>query len=327
MRILVTGGAGFIGSNLCHLLRAEGHKVSVLDNLSTGLEANVMDLRQDRSFSLHIGTACDEVKVLGLVDWAVVVIHLAAVVGVRSVLEYPIQTIHTNLHATEAVLEACRKTLTPVLIASSSEVYGKSEALFFHEDDDLILGPTSISRWSYACTKAMDEWMAFAYHAQYDIPIVVARFFNISGPGQLGRYGMVLPTFIQQAMIGEPLTVYGDGKQERTFTHVEDAIKCIRDLMELLVGRTDPANIRGKAINIGTTKPISIGALAKLVNQLVGSEEGICYIPYETAYDNQGFQDMRFRCPSVQRLKDATGFVPELPVKRIIKDMVQRYIK
>lgn len=325
MRILVTGGAGFIGSNLCRLLRLEGHKVAALDNLSTGLESNVADLRTDPDFALHIGSARDMDPVWGLVDWSDAVVHLAAVVGVHSVLQDPAGTIHTNIRCTENVLQACRLWNTPVLIASSSEVYGKSSKAEFHEDDDLILGPTSISRWSYACSKAMDEWMAFAYHDQYDLPVVVARFFNISGPGQLGRYGMVLPRFVSQAMAGEPLTVYGDGSQERTFTHVYDAVECVSRLMELLVGRSDPALIRGKAINIGTTKPISIYSLAELVNRLVGSDEGIVRIPYEEAYGDKGFQDMSFRCPNVQRLKDALGFVPKLPIKNIIKDMIGRY--
>jgi len=333
MKYLVTGGAGFIGSVLAKALVTEGHQVKVLDDLSTGMESNIAALRRfntgleksqdDLKFALHVGTATVFSSVCHLVDWADAVFHLAAVVGVRNVLEHPVNTMHVNLASTENVLVAADKDKKPVLIASSSEVYGKSEHGDFHEGDDLVLGPTSHGRWCYAATKALDEWMAFAHTKEKGVPTVAARFFNISGPGQRGRYGMVLPVFVRQAIAGLPITVFGDGKQRRTFTHVSDAVFCIMRLMELLQHGGDEVN--GRAFNIGTTHPITIMDLAWLVKAEVGdTSRGIITVPYEEAYPEgtDDFQDMAYRCPDVGRLKRAIGYVPETPLEEIIRDII-----
>jgi UDP-glucose 4-epimerase len=315
MRILITGGAGFIGSHLCEYLIKLGHRVAVLDDLSTGKESNLILIHGHPSFSLHVGSVLDFDKVEGLVHWADRVVHLAAVVGVKNVLAEPVKTIHDNIHGTENVLVAAKMHDTPVMLASSSEVYGKSVAMAFHETDDLVLGGTHLSRWSYAATKALDEWLGFAYCNRYNLPVMALRFFNITGPRQLGRYGMVVPTFVRQAIAGLPLTVYGTGHQARTFTHVRDVVECVSALLDL------PLVSWHQAVNIGSTECVSIMSLARKVQEITHTESELMFVPYEEAYNDRGFQDMDFRCPDVSRLMEMIDFVPETPLETIIQDV------
>jgi UDP-glucose 4-epimerase len=314
LKILITGGAGFIGSHLAEALLARGDKVTALDDLSTGSVSNVQHLRDSPDFSLRVGSCLDKPLVAELVDLADVTVHLAAAVGVRLIVERPVHTIETNVRATEVVLEAAARKGRKVLVASTSEVYGKSAKVPFHEDDDISLGPTSHSRWAYACSKALDEWLAFAYEREKDLPIIIARFFNTVGPRQTGRYGMVLPTFVSQALAGEPLTVFGDGKQARCFGHVQDAVRAVLLLL-------DSPGAVGEVFNIGSTEEITIVALAERVKAAVGSDSPIEIIPYAEAYA-EGFEDMPRRIPDVAKLEALTGYKPETPLSRIIEDTI-----
>jgi UDP-glucose 4-epimerase len=314
LKILITGGAGFIGSHLAEALLARGDKVTALDDLSTGSVSNVQHLRDSPDFSLRVGSCLDKPLVAELVDLADVTVHLAAAVGVRLIVERPVHTIETNVRATEVVLEAAARKGRKVLVASTSEVYGKSAKVPFHEDDDISLGPTSHSRWAYACSKALDEWLAFAYEREKDLPIIIARFFNTVGPRQTGRYGMVLPTFVSQALAGEPLTVFGDGKQARCFGHVQDAVRAVLLLL-------DSPGAVGEVFNIGSTEEVTIVALAERVKAAVGSDSPIEIIPYAEAYA-EGFEDMPRRIPDVAKLEALTGYKPETPLSRIIEDTI-----
>ena len=312
MRVLITGGAGFIGSHLAEALLARGDQVAALDDLSTGSVANVQHLQVDPAFALKVGTCLDAPLVGEMVDLADVTVHLAAAVGVRLIVERPVHTIETNVRATEIVLGAAARKGKKVLLASTSEVYGKSPNVPFHEDDDISLGPTNRSRWAYACSKALDEWLGFAYARERGLPIVIARFFNTVGPRQTGRYGMVLPTFVRQALAGEPMTVHGDGTQSRCFAHVKDAVRAVIGLID------EPAAV-GEVFNIGNDEEVSMLDLAQRVKAAAASDSPIRLIPYDEAYA-AGFQDMPRRVPDVSKLEALIGFRPRTPLMQIIED-------
>ncbi|MCZ6596254.1 MAG: GDP-mannose 4,6-dehydratase [Planctomycetota bacterium] len=314
MKYFITGGAGFIGSHLADKLINGGEQVIVLDDLSTGSMQNIDHLIGQPGFDYRIGSALDEPLVVELVDRADVTVHLAAAVGVRLIIERPTHTIHTNVASTHAVLEAAARKQKRVIVASTSEVYGKSSKVPFGEEDDLGLGPTSRSRWAYACSKALDEWLSLAYHAEKNVPVTVARFFNVVGPRQTGRYGMVLPNFARQALENEPITVYGDGEQSRCFGHVKDAVEAIHRLIHA------EASI-GLVVNVGNDEEVTIFQLAEKVRELAGSSSEIVLVPYEKAY-SKGFEDMPRRVPDVTRLVSLTGFRPSIPLEQTIRDVL-----
>ncbi|MGH7502373.1 MAG: NAD-dependent epimerase/dehydratase family protein [Longimicrobiales bacterium] len=314
MRVLITGGAGFIGSHLAERLLDGGHTVIVLDDLSTGSMANIEHLIGKPGFDYRIGSVMDAPLVAELVDRCDVTAHLAAAVGVRLIVERPVYTIETNVHGTEVVLNAVARKGRTVVIASTSEVYGKSTRTPFREDADLVLGPTLHSRWAYACSKALDEWLALAYMREKHVPVIIARFFNTVGPRQTGRYGMVLPTFARQALAGEPITVFGSGEQSRCFGHVKDAVTAVARLIET-------PGAHGEVYNIGADEEVSINRLAELVRDAVGSDSPIVHVPYSEAYP-AGFEDMHRRVPDVAKLERTIGFRPRTTLETIIEDVV-----
>ncbi|MBK7594806.1 MAG: NAD-dependent epimerase/dehydratase family protein [Gemmatimonadetes bacterium] len=314
MRYLITGGAGFIGSHLATRLIDRGDEVLVLDDLSTGSMDNIAALVDRPGFSYRIGSALDVPLVSECVDRCDVTIHLAAAVGVRLIVERPVHTIETNVKASEVVLAAAAKKQKLVLIASTSEVYGKSASLPFREDGDLQLGPTTHSRWAYACSKALDEWLGLAYLREKGVPVIIVRFFNTVGPRQTGRYGMVLPNFVRQALAGEPITVYGTGDQQRCFGHVQDAVEALLRL----IGNP---NAIGGVFNVGSDEEVSIRQLAEMVRDAAGSESPIAYVPYAEAYA-EGFEDMHRRIPDLTRLQAMIDFRPTTPLRSIIADVV-----
>ena len=314
MRVFITGGAGFIGSHLATRLLDRGDQVLVLDDLSTGSMENIDHLVGRPGFDHRIGSALDVPLVAELVDRCDVTVHLAAAVGVRLIVERPVHTIETNVRATEVVLGAAAKKQRPVLVASTSEVYGKGAKLPFEETDDLTLGPTTHSRWAYACSKALDEWLALAYWREKKVPVVVARFFNTVGPRQTGRYGMVLPTFAAQALRNDPITVYGTGDQSRCFGHVGDAVEAVIRLLQA------PEAV-GEVFNIGSDEEVSIVELARRVKEAAGSSSEIVFVPYSEAYA-EGFEDMQRRVPDASKLERVVGFRPRTPLSRIIDDVV-----
>jgi UDP-glucose 4-epimerase len=315
LRHLITGGSGFIGSHLAEELLGRGDRVHVLDDLSTGSIDNIRHLRDRGAFEYSIGTAADAPLVAELVDEADVVYHLAAAVGVELIVESPVRTIETNVHCTEVVLTQANKKKKPVFVASTSEVYGKSEQLPFREDGDLLLGPTYKGRWSYACSKAIDEFLALAYWKEKKLPVVVGRLFNTVGPRQTGRYGMVVPSFVRQALAGQPITVHGDGSQRRCFCHVQDVVKALADLM-----RREDAY--GEVFNIGGTEEISIHDLALRIRKATGSESELVTVPYEEAYE-EGFEDMPRRVPDTSKLRELTGWGPSRALDEILSDVVE----
>ena len=312
---LITGGAGFIGSHLAEELLAGGHRVHILDDLSTGAIENIRHLRDDSRFSYTIDSASSPGLVAELVDEADVVYHLAAAVGVELIIDSPVRTIETNVHCTEIVLSAANKKKKPVFIASTSEVYGKGEKLPFREDGDLLLGPTDIGRWAYACSKALDEYLALAYHKEKQLPVVVGRLFNTVGPRQTGRYGMVVPSFVRQALAGKPITVYGDGTQQRCFCHVTDVVRALCDLMV----RDD---VYGEVFNIGSTEEISILDLARRVRDAAESDSQIDTVAYEDAYD-LGFEDMPRRVPDVSKIERILDWHPTRGLAGILDDVIR----
>lgn len=314
MNVLITGGCGFIGSHLAERLLARGDSVTVLDDLSTGSMDNVAHLVGRPGFQHRIGSALDRPLVSELVDRADVTVHLAAAVGVRLIVERPVHTIETNVGATETVLAAAAKKQKLVVVASTSEVYGKSTLVPFREDHDLQLGPTSHSRWAYACSKALDEWLSLAYAREKHVPVIIARFFNTVGPRQTGRYGMVLPTFARQALRGEPITVYGSGDQSRCFGHVRDAVESVVRLI-------DTPSAIGEVFNIGSTEETTIRSLAERVRDAAGSSSTIVTVPYSEAYA-AGFEDMQRRVPDVSKLERTTGFRPRTSLADIVRDVV-----
>lgn len=315
MKVFITGGAGFIGSHLAERLLERGDRVLILDDLSTGTMDNIQHLIGRPGFEYRIGSALDLPLVTECVDRCDVTVHLAAAVGVRLIVERPVHTIETNVGCTETVLEAAAKKQKLTLVASTSEVYGKSAKIPFSEEDDLQLGPTSHSRWAYACSKALDEWLALAYWREKKVPVILARFFNTVGPRQTGRYGMVLPNFAAQALAGEPITVYGTGTQSRCFGHVQDAVEAILRLIAA------PAAV-GQVFNVGNDEEVTILRLAELVREAAGSSSEIKLIPYSEAYA-EGFEDMLRRVPDVRKLEGAIGFRPRTPLRQIIADVVQ----
>lgn len=328
-RILITGGAGFIGSHLAEALLARGHSVTIIDNLSTGKFENIANLCQHPHFRFAIDSIMNEVVLDRLASECEVIFHLAAAVGVKLIVEQPVQTIETNVNGTMSVLRAAVRYRAKVLIASTSEVYGKGNRVPFSEDDDVVLGPTFRSRWSYAASKMIDEFLALAYHREKGLPIVVFRLFNTIGPRQSGRYGMVVPRFIQQTLEGKPITVYGDGSQSRCFLHVNDAVRA-------LIALAEAETVLGNVYNVGSQEEISIKALAMLVVKTVKQlhEEGkiqsptrkdsnpqIIYIPYEQAYTS-GFEDMARRVPDISKIQRAIGWTPQISLAEAIKDIV-----
>jgi UDP-glucose 4-epimerase len=315
MKVLITGGAGFIGSHLAERLLDRGDQAIALDDLSTGSMANVEHLEGRPGFSVRVGSALDPPLVRELVDRADVTVHLAAAVGVRLIVERPVHTIETNVRGTEVVLDAAAKKQKMVVLASTSEVYGKSSKVPFAEDDDLCLGPTTRSRWAYACSKALDEWLGLAYWNEKKVPVIVLRFFNTVGPRQTGRYGMVLPNFVRQALKGEPITVFGDGRQSRCFGHVKDAVESLLRLV------ATPAAV-GQVFNIGANEEVTILELAERVRAATKSSSPITLVPYEDAY-SEGFEDMFRRVPDVTKLERAIGFRPRTTLDDIIRDVVE----
>lgn len=309
MRVLITGGAGFIGSHLAEHLIGRGDSVAVLDNLSTGNLENIGHLLDTGALNFTFGSIQERDTVETLVSEADFVVHLAAALGVKLILEKPVESIETNVAGAQVVLEAAAKNHTPVLIASTSEVYGKSSKIPFCEDDDVVLGPTRKSRWSYAASKMLDEFLALSYWEEKSLPAIVVRFFNTVGPRQNARYGMVLPTFIQQALEDAPLTIHGDGKQSRCFCDVRDTVEAVTRLID--------ARPFGEVFNIGSTQEISIEDLALLVRRRLGSHSRILYTPYDQAYQ-RGYEDMQRRVPSVEKLYRLTGFRPQITLPEII---------
>ncbi len=315
MKYLITGGAGFIGSHLCDELLAQDHDVHVLDDLSTGSVENIRHLEGRPGFEYTIGSASDAHLVGDLIRDADGVFHLAAAVGVALIVESPVSAIETNVHCTEVVLAQANKTKTPVLITSTSEVYGKSASLPFREDGDLVLGATNVGRWAYACSKAIDEFLAIAYWKERRLPVVVTRLFNTVGPRQTGRYGMVLPRFIDQALAGRQLTVYGEGTQRRCFGHVYDVVSALASLMQ-------EKEAYGEVVNVGSQEEVSILELADRVVEQTGSSSGISLIPYDEAYED-GFEDMHRRIPDIEKVARIIGWQPTRTLDDIVADMVQ----
>ena len=318
MNSLVTGGAGFIGSHLCERLIAEGDAVSVLDDLSTGSMHNLLALKDNPRFRFSQGSVTDGALVERCVAESDRVFHLAAAVGVKLIIQSPLHALLVNTVGTHTVLASAAAHRKTVFLASSSEVYGKSEKERFSEDDDRILGPTSISRWGYSTSKALDELLSFAYSRERGLPVIVGRFFNICGPRQVGRYGMVVPRFVTAALKGEPILVYSDGQQTRSFMDVEDAVEAVIRLMRV------PACV-GHVFNIGSGDKITILQLAETVKRLTASESPIQFLPYEQAYD-EGFEDMRYRVPDVSKLQAASGFTPRHGIEEILSRTIE-YLK
>jgi UDP-glucose 4-epimerase len=315
VKALLTGGAGFVGSHLAESLLAQGHRVLVVDDLSTGSMENIVHLKGRPGFEYVIDTVMNEPLVAELIDRADVVYHLAAAVGVKLIVEAPVRTIETNVHGTEVVLTHASKKGRLVVIFSTSEVYGKSVAVPFREDADLVLGPTPKHRWAYACSKAIDEFLALAYHRERKLPVIVARLFNTVGPRQTGRYGMVIPNFVRQALTDAPVTVFGNGKQTRSFTDVSDVVGALIKLVQ------EPRAV-GQVFNIGNTEEISILDLAERVRTLTSSRSTIEFVPYEKAYD-AGFEDMPRRVPDLTKIGDYIGYRPTVGLDQILNRVIE----
>jgi UDP-glucose 4-epimerase len=320
MKILITGGAGFIGSHLAEELLAQKNKVVVIDNLSTGSIENIEHMKSDKNFTYHIDTIMNLRTMKKLIKDCDAAYHLAAAVGVKFVIDNPLESIKTNVEGTEIVLECGNKFgKKKILMASTSEIYGKNMDGFkaFKETDDRVLGTTTIPRWSYSCTKALDEFLALAYWREKKLPVIIARLFNTCGPRQTGRYGMVLPRFVKQALSGRPITVYGDGAQTRCFTYVSDVTKALISLMNC-------KKAVGEIFNIGSPKSISINELAKRVKKITGSKSKITHIPYEKAYE-KGFEDMKHRQPDITKVRKLTSFNPKVSMDEIIMKTVEYF--
>jgi UDP-glucose 4-epimerase len=315
VKALITGGAGFLGSHLAEALIARGDTVYLLDNLSTGSIENIEHLKGDRRFHYAIDSVMNEPITAELIDRVDVVFHLAAAVGVRLIVESPVNTIETNVHGTEMVLKLANKKKKKVLVASTSEVYGKSEDVPFHEEADLVMGPTSKGRWSYACSKAIDEFLALAYHKEKHLPVVIVRLFNTVGPRQTGRYGMVIPNFVKQALLGHPITVYGDGEQSRCFTYVTDVVGALMKL-------ADHEGAVGQVFNIGNDREeVTISDLAHRVKERTKSHSEIVTIPYDEAYES-GFEDMPRRVPDLSKVRALIGYEPRVHLDEILDRVI-----
>ncbi|HVL67125.1 MAG TPA: GDP-mannose 4,6-dehydratase [Vicinamibacterales bacterium] len=317
MRVLITGGAGFVGSHLAEALLERGDEVLVLDNLSTGSIENIRHLKTHPRFSYTIDGVENEPLLAELIDRADVVVHLAAAVGVKLIVEQPVHTIETNVHGTEVVLKHANKKKKLVLIASTSEVYGKSATVPFSEDADLVLGPTSKHRWAYACSKLIDEFLALAYWKERKLPVIIVRLFNTVGPRQTGQYGMVIPNFVRQALAGQPITVYGDGTQSRSFTYVGDVVGAMVALIN------EPRAV-GQVFNIGNGREITIADLAEKVKTLTGSPSDIVTIPYDQAYES-GFEDMPRRVPDISKVSALTGYRPTVELDEILERVIESF--
>ena len=314
MRALITGGAGFIGSHLSEALLDRGDEVQILDDLSTGSIANIDHLKGRRGFGYHVDSVDNEALLGTLVAQSDVVFHLAAAVGVKLIVDQPVRTIETNVHGTEVVLKQAARTSTLVVIASTSEVYGKNAEVPFREDADLVLGPTFKHRWAYACSKAIDEFLALAYWKEHGLPVIVVRLFNTVGPRQTGRYGMVIPNFVQQALAGEPIRVFGDGSQSRAFAHVSDVVRA-------LIGLAGSPSAVGQVVNVGNTEEITILQLAERIRALTASPSRIVLVPYDEAYE-QGFEDMPRRVPDLSRVASLIGYAPEKTLDDVLADVI-----
>ncbi len=317
MRVLITGGAGFVGSHLSEALLERGDEVFIIDNLSTGAIDNVVHLKSHPLFHYTIDTVSNEQVLAELIDRCDVVVHLAAAVGVKLIVEQPVHTIETNVHGTEVVLKHANKKKKLVLIASTSEVYGKSTDVPFREDADLVLGPTSKHRWAYACSKMIDEFLALAYWKERKLPVIVVRLFNTVGPRQTGQYGMVIPNFVRQALAGQPITVFGDGTQSRSFTYVGDVVKA-------MVALIDEPRAIGQVFNIGHGKEITIGQLAAKIKKMTGSDSEIVTIPYDKAYE-AGFEDMPRRVPDITRIKALVGYEPTVELDETLTRVIEYF--
>lgn len=314
MKALLTGGAGFVGSHLAEALLDQGHIVQVVDDLSTGSMDNIVHLKSRPGFSYVIDSIMNESLTAELIDRADVVFHLAAAVGVKLIVEAPVRTIETNVHGTEIVLTHASKKGKLVVVFSTSEVYGKSTDVPFREDADLVMGPTPKHRWAYACSKALDEFLALAYWKERKLPVIVVRLFNTVGPRQTGRYGMVIPSFVRQALTGLPITVYGDGTQRRSFTYVGDVVNGLIALVN------EPRAV-GQVFNLGNSEEISIGELAERVKAMTGSSSEIVLIPYEQAYE-AGFEDMPRRVPSLAKVQALVGYKPTIRLDEILRRVI-----
>ena len=317
MKALLTGGAGFIGSHLAERLLAEGHEVAILDNLSTGSIDNISHLKGRRGFSYTIDSVTNEPLLAEMIDRCDVVFHLAAAVGVKLIVEQPVHTIETNVHGTEVVLKHANKKKKLVFIASTSEVYGKSADVPFRESADVVLGASAKHRWAYACSKLIDEFLALAYYKEKKLPVVIVRLFNTVGPRQTGQYGMVLPTFVRQALAGSPITVFGDGTQSRSFTYVGDVVGA------LIALATEPKAV-GEVFNIGNVGEVSMTDLAMKVKAMTGSASPIHYVPYDEAYE-AGFEDMPRRVPDISKISTLIGYQPKLGLDDIIGHVIEYF--
>lgn len=314
MKVLVTGGAGFIGSHLCEALLESGDEVYIIDDLSTGSMNNIEHLKNEPRFHYALDSIMNRGVMAELVDTCETVFHLAAAVGVKLIVESPVNTIETNVHGTEMVLQLAARKKRKVILASTSEVYGKSDRVPFSEADDMVLGTTTKARWSYACSKAVDEFLALAYYREKELPVVIARLFNTVGPRQTGMYGMVIPTLVGQALKGEAMTVFGSGKQTRSFTYVKDTVTALM----ALAGHEEAV---GEVFNIGNNEEISIESLAHLIRDMTGSGSEIVYISYDQAYQ-EGFEDMMQRIPDIRKIGDLTGYKPSLGIKGILSAVI-----
>jgi UDP-glucose 4-epimerase len=317
MRVLITGGAGFVGSHLSETLLERGDEVFVLDNLSTGSMDNIVHLKHHAKFHYTIDSVTNEPLLAELLDRCDVVVHLAAAVGVKLIVESPVHTIETNVHGTEVVLKHANKKKKLVMIASTSEVYGKSASVPFREDADLVLGPTVKHRWAYACSKLIDEFLALAYWKERKLPVIIMRLFNTVGPRQTGQYGMVIPNFVRQALAGQPITVFGDGTQSRSFTYVGDVVRA-------MVALIDEPRAVGQVFNIGNGKEITIGDLAEQVRALADSSSPIVRIPYDQAYE-AGFEDMPRRVPDISKIAALVGYAPTVELDDILRRVIEYF--
>jgi len=315
MKVLITGGAGFIGSHLAERLLARGDEVHLLDDLSTGSIENIVLIKSHPNLTYHIDTIRNYRLTAELVDTCDIVYHLAAAVGVRLIVESPVSTIETNIRGTDIVLSLAAKKRKRVVITSTSEVYGKRNRVPFSEDDDLVMGPTNKGRWSYACSKAIDEFLAIAYWKEKRVPTVIARLFNTVGPRQTGRYGMVIPNFVQQALTGQDITVYGDGTQTRCFTHVSDVVTA-------LIAIAEHPQAVGEVYNIGSDHEISMLELAERIKHLTESASNIVFVPYDEAYE-AGFEDMMRRVPDIAKIRALIGYNPKVDLDALLTSIIE----
>ncbi len=316
MRTLITGGAGFIGSHLCEQLIGLGEEVLVLDDLSTGRYENIAHLEKEK-LQFILGSVNNTDLVAECIRQCDQVMHLASAVGVRLIIDQPVKTIETIVGGTDVILRACARYRRPILLTSTSEVYGKSEKVPFREEDDRVMGSTTQRRWSYACAKALDEFLALAHHYEYRLPVVIVRLFNTVGPRQTGQYGMVVPRFVRQGLRGEPITVYSDGKQTRCFVHVRDVVEALPKLLAM-------PEARGQIYNVGSTEEVTIGELAQRVQKATGGRSKIVNIPYEEAY-LEGFDDMRRRLPDLTKVHKAIGYAPKRNLDDILRDVIAEF--